>query len=347
MSINLLLSRYLISEDEEIETKRKEIMEEKTMPKDASQTRENPYLNKISGIALPSLEELLNAGVHFGHKVSGWNPKFVDFVYKTKDGIHIIDIVQLYPLLKNAMLKIAEAADKTSILIVGTKGQAASLVEETAKEIGAFYVSRKWPAGLFTNFDVVKGSVSKLVKNEELLASGQTGLLKKEISKMSKDIEKGNILYSGVKFMDRLPGLIVVLDCKVEEKAVKEANKVGIPIIGIIDSNVDPSKITYPIPANDDSIRSLELIVSMLRKAAVGGKKSDSLKMSRNAYEGKLQSMQNQMNEEVKRRKEEEAESISRIKMMKMGVVEDEKKVVRVIRKGTKTSSTYTKSKKS
>ena len=189
---------------------------------------------------MPSLEELLNAGAHFGHNSSRWDPKMAKYIYTTRNGVHIIDLVKTLKMLNSAVKAISNVADQKSIMIVGTKGQAAGLIKKVAEEHGAFYVNQRWPGGLVTNFDVVKKSINRLVKMEEQLASGAEDLVKKERLMLARDVDRLNRMYEGVKFMDRLPGLIIVIDSKLEKNAIAEAQHAHIPIVALLDTNCDP-----------------------------------------------------------------------------------------------------------
>ena len=189
---------------------------------------------------LPELKDLLQAGAHFGHKKSAWNPRMKKYIYDERNGIHIIDLVKTLEKLEEALKKLSKASSKGNILIVGTKGQAATIVQKVATENGMFYINRRWPGGLFTNFDGIKRSVEGLIKMEEKLARGGEGLVKKEILLMKKDVERLNRMYQGIKFMDKLPEAIIVIDSKIEENAIKEAINMHIPIIALIDTNCNP-----------------------------------------------------------------------------------------------------------
>jgi small subunit ribosomal protein S2 len=270
-------------------------------------------------LKLPELDEFLKAGAHFGHKSSRWNPKMAPFIYDVRGGVHILDLVKSLKLLKVALKKMQDSSDRGSILIVGTKGQAASLVNEMALENGAFYVNKRWPGGLFTNFEVIKKSLDKLMKMEEHISKGGQGLVKKEQILMEREIGRLNELYSGIKFMDRLPELLLVIDSKVEKNAIAEARSAGIPIVALVDTNCDPSVIDYVIPANDDSIRSLKLFMSLFAQAIRGGRRSDALKGLRRDYTARLEKTAADFKADVEKKRAMAEADMERIKALRKG----------------------------
>jgi small subunit ribosomal protein S2 len=289
---------------------------------------------KSLNVEIPELLTFLQAGAHFGHKSSGWNPKMKKYIYETRNGVHIIDVVKSRKLLKNALEELSMGVDKGNVLIVGTKGQAAGIIENTSKEAGAFYITKRWPGGLFTNFDVIKKSVQHLVKMEEELATGGEGLVKKEILLMERDVDRLNRVYEGIKFMDELPKFVIVIDSKVEKNAINEARIAGIPIIALIDTNCDPSLVDYPIPANDDSIKSINLFVNLFAKVIEGGKKSESLKALRKNHEANLENLRNEYQKEKERQEKMEEEDRLRMKALREGKISAATTgVVRVLKK--------------
>jgi small subunit ribosomal protein S2 len=218
----------------------------------------------------PGLKELLQAGVHFGHQTRRWNPRMRRYIFGERDGIHIIDLLQTEPLLNQARDFATEVAGKGgSILFVGTKKQARDSVKSWAERSGMPYVNQRWLGGLLTNFQTMSDRIDRL---HELTAHKQEGRLDllptKERMGMESELEKLEYNLGGVRDMKRLPQAVVIIDLKTEAIAVAEAVRLGIPIIGLVDSNVDPIPVTYPIPGNDDSMRSCELVISTIGSAA-------------------------------------------------------------------------------
>ncbi|HKM19614.1 MAG TPA: 30S ribosomal protein S2 [Candidatus Dojkabacteria bacterium] len=298
--------------------------------KEVSQKTETKNIS----LPMPELLDLLKAGAHFGHKKSAWNPRMEEYIYEERNGIHIIDLVKTMENLKVALEKLQSYANRGNILIVGTKGQAATIVEEVAKKNGMFYINRRWPGGLFTNFDVIKKSVNSLIKMEEQIARGAQGLVKKEVLLLKRDAERLNKMYEGVKFMEKLPEAIIVIDSKVEENAIREANNVGIPIIGLIDTNCDPDLLDYPIPANDDSLKSLSLFVELFGKAVKGTKAAQALVTLRTENSAMLAKLEVVAAEEKERKAKMEAEDRERMKALREGKVGvGSGSVVRVVKK--------------
>ncbi len=304
---------------------------EKTTKKVVEETKTQ---NKVSTVKFPELIELLQAGCHFGHKKSAWNPRMKQYIYEERNGIHIIDLVKTQELLKKAVEELEKLSDKGNILIVGTKGQAASIVQNIAEEKGAFYVNRRWPGGLFTNFETIRRSIQNLVKMEEEIAQGGKDLVKKEVLMMEKEIAKLNMIYKGIKFMDKLPAAIIVIDSKVEKIAVREANKVGIPIISMVDTNSNPDLITYSIPANDDSLKSIALIMNVLGEVIGKSKYGNSLVALRRDHEAVLDRMNRNFLEKKEREEKMADEERERMKALREGKIAESKgTVVRVVKK--------------
>ena len=287
------------------------------------------------GVQIPELINFLKAGAHFGHKKSAWNPKMKKFIYEQRNGVHIIDLVKSRALLEKALKAIEEASSDGYVLFVGTKGQAATIVQKKADEVGAFYINRRWPGGLFTNFDILKKSVNNLIKMEEELARGGENLVKKELLMLEREVERLNKIYEGIKFMDRLPSLIIVIDSKVEEIAIKEARIVGVPIVALVDTNCDPDLVDYPIPANDDSLKSISLYVDLFGKAIANGKKSSGLIALRKNHEANLSRLREEyISAQERAARMEEAERL-RMKALREGVISQKNStgVVRVVKK--------------
>lgn len=290
---------------------------------------------KSVGYKLPEMIDLLQAGAHFGHKKSAWNPRMKKFIYEERNGIHIIDLVKTLEQLDIALNELSKFSSRGNILIVGTKGQAATIVQNVATDKGLFYINNRWPGGLFTNFDEIKKSVNSLIKMEEQLASGAKGLVKKEVLLMQKDVDRLNKVYNGIKFMDKLPEAVIVIDSKVEKNAIKEARTAGVPIIALIDTNCDPDIIDYPIPANDDSLKSISLFVGLFGDVVGKSKFALSTISLRRDHKAMLDRLSRDYAEEKERQARMENEDRERMKSLRDGKVSTSSmsSVVRVVKK--------------
>ena len=222
-----------------------------------------------------SMIELLDAGVHFGHQTQRWNPKMKPYIYGARNGIYVLDLRTTTQKLDEAYALVRDYASKgKNVLFVGTKKQAADVVAEEATRVGAYYVNRRWLGGMMTNYETIRGRVNKLRETEEFMNSGNAEKLpKKEIAQISKNLEKLSKTLGGIKEMRGMPDILVVIDQKKELIAIKEANKLNIPVVCLADTNADPDGIDCIIPGNDDAIRSIKLIVSKLADAVEEGKK--------------------------------------------------------------------------
>jgi len=288
--------------------------------------------NKGLNVKKPSLKELLQAGVHFGHKKSAWNPHMDRYIYEERNGVHIIDLIKTQKMLKEALEALNKLSKEGNILIIGTKGQAAGLIQIMAEEKGIFYVNKRWPGGLFTNFKNIHRSIQKLIKMEEELASGAQNLVKKERLLMEREVERLNKIYSGLKFMDKLPKAIIVIDSRVEKNAIREARLVGVKTIALVDTNCDPDLVDYPIPANDDSIKSITLFVNLFGQAIEGSKKADIVIALRNTHKATLAKLKATYEKEVERKEKMEENERQRMKDLREGKILD-RGVVRVVKK--------------
>jgi small subunit ribosomal protein S2 len=219
------------------------------------------------------LAQLLEAGVHFGHKANRWNPKMFPYIYAERDGIHILDLIQTAKLLDQACLFVnTAAAAKKIFLFVGTKPQAAAIIEQEAKNCNSHYVNYRWLGGMLTNWDTVKTRIERLKKLKEQEENGILELLpKKEASTIRKELERLEKHLGGIKDMPRIPDIIILVDQRRELTAIREARSLNIPIVSIIDTNCNPDLIDVPIPGNDDSIGSIKLILKALRKNILKG----------------------------------------------------------------------------
>jgi len=220
-----------------------------------------------------SMRELLEAGVHFGHQVRKWNPKMKPYIYGKKNGIYIIDLQTSIELFRNALTFVTDViAEGGEALIVGTKKQAQTIIAEIAEETHLHYVNKRWLGGLLTNFSMIKKSIEKLVDLDEMKKDGRWDVKsKKEQSRLEKIYKKLHKNLWGIRNLKGLPGVIIIIDSNFEDIAVYEAKKLEIPIVGIVDTNADPDGIAYPVPGNDDAIRSIKLFVSKFGEAVMAG----------------------------------------------------------------------------
>jgi small subunit ribosomal protein S2 len=226
-------------------------------------------------MAIPTftMRQLLEAGVHFGHRTGRWNPKMSEFIYGERNGVHIIDLQQTVPLLYAALQAIRNiVANGGRVLLVGTKHQAANKIAEAGQRCGQYYVNHRWLGGMMTNWNTVTASVKRLKALEEQLAGEEsTGLTKKELLQLTREKNKLDRALGGIKEMGALPDILFVIDTNKEDTAVAEARKLGIPVAAIIDTNSDPRNIDYPIPGNDDAIRAINLYCDLVTDAVLDG----------------------------------------------------------------------------
>jgi len=221
-----------------------------------------------------TIKQLLEAGVHFGHQTKRWNPKMKPYIFGARNGIYIIDLQKTLKMFKEAYNFVRDVASRNEhVLFVGTKKQAQEAIKEEAIRCGAFYVNERWLGGTMTNFQTIEKSLERLKKYEELKKSDIYKMLsKKEGLSIDRQIEKLERNIGGIKGIDRLPGLLYIVDPKKEYIAVKEAKKLGIPIVAIVDTNCDPDDIDYVIPGNDDAIRAIKLITMKIADAVLEGR---------------------------------------------------------------------------
>ena len=223
-----------------------------------------------------TMKELLEAGVHFGHQTKRWNPKMKEYIFGQRNGIYIIDLQRTIKIFKEALQFVKEIAESgKEVLMVGTKKQAQDIIKEFSLKSESSYVNQRWLGGLLTNFEVIRGSVERLIELDEMKEDGRWDLLtKKEQSKMDKVYRKLFRNLGGMKNMVEQPGVLFVVDSTKEEIAISEAIKLNIPIVAVVDTNGDPENINYPIPGNDDAVRAIELFVSKIAEAIIEGKKN-------------------------------------------------------------------------
>lgn len=216
-----------------------------------------------------SMNYLLEAGVHFGHQRKRWNPKMQEYIYTCRDDIHIIDLQKTSAAIESAYAKIKEiAANGGTFLFVGTKKQANEAMEEAATRTEMFYITKRWLGGTLTNFRTIRGRIRRIEEIETMESDGTLDLLpKKEAFKIRKEYDKLNSNLCGIRNMKKLPSAIFIVDPRVEETAIKEARKLNIPVFGIVDTNCDPDMVDYVIPANDDAVRAVKLVINVLANA--------------------------------------------------------------------------------
>ena len=226
-------------------------------------------------MALPefSMRELLEAGVHFGHQTHRWNPKMKPFIYGARSGIHILDLSKSVPLLHQALVQVRDTVAKGGrVLFVGTKRQASQPVAEAAARCAQYYMNHRWLGGTLTNWSTVSNSIKRLRELEELLADKDNSLLtKKELLNLEREREKLDKALGGIANMGGLPDIIFVIDTNKEAIAIKEARKLGIPVVAVIDTNCDPSDADFPFPGNDDAVRAITLYCNLIADAALDG----------------------------------------------------------------------------
>ena len=224
-----------------------------------------------------TIKQLLEAGVHFGHHTRRWNPKMAEYIFTERNGIYIIDLQKTVKKFEEAYMFVREtAADNGNILFVGTKKQAADAIKEEAERCGMYYVNERWPGGMLTNYKTIKKSIARLNNLEKMKEDGTFDLLpKKEVAKLIKEMGDLERNYGGIKNMNGLPSAVFIVDPKKEKNAVLEAKKLGIPVVAIVDTNCDPDDADYIIPGNDDAIRAIKLIASVLANAVVEGKQGE------------------------------------------------------------------------
>lgn len=225
-------------------------------------------------MALPefSMRQLLEAGVHFGHQTHRWNPKMKPYIFGERNGIHIIDLSQTAPLLHQALVKIREVvAGGGRVLFVGTKRQAQTPVAEAAKRCAQYYMNVRWLGGTLTNWETISASIRRLKEMEERLEAGAQGLTKKEQLQLAREKAKLEASLGGIRDLGGLPDLLFVIDVKKEAIAVKEANKLGIPVVAVVDTNCSPDGVDYIIPGNDDASRAIALYCNLVADAVIDG----------------------------------------------------------------------------
>ena len=252
-------------------------------------------------MAVVAMKQLLEAGVHFGHQTRRWDPKMAEYIFQARNGIHIIDLQKTSKKLDEAYAFLKEQAEEgKTVLFVGTKKQAQECVKEAAEKCGMYYVDQRWLGGMLTNFDTIRARVQRLKDLEKMQEDGTFDVLpKKEVILLKKEMEKLEKNLGGIKEMDKLPGVIFLVDPKKERIAILEAKKLNIPVVGLVDTNCNPEDVDYAIPGNDDAIRAVALIADCMANAVIEGKQGES-----------METVEAEMTEEVN---SEEPESIEEV----------------------------------
>ena len=229
-------------------------------------------------MAVVAMKQLLEAGVHFGHQTRRWDPKMAEYIFQASNGIHIIDLQKTSKKLDEAYEFVKEQSEEgKTILFVGTKKQAQECMKEAALKCGMYYVDQRWLGGMLTNFETIRTRVQRLKDLETMQEDGTFDVLpKKEVILLKKEMEKLEKNLGGIKEMDKLPGVIFLVDPKKERIAILEAKKLGIPVVGLVDTNCNPEELDYPIPGNDDAIRAVKLIADVMANAVIEGRQGES-----------------------------------------------------------------------
>jgi len=220
-----------------------------------------------------SMQQLLEAGAHFGHQTHRWNPKMKPYIFGDRNGVHIIDLSQTVPLFARALDFVRQAAAAGGkVLFVGTKRQAQDPIAEAARRSGQHFVNHRWLGGMLTNWKTISNSIKRFKSLEEQLAGDTAGLTKKEVLQLTRERDKLELSLGGIRDMGGLPDVIFVVDANKEELAIKEANVLGIPVVAILDSNASPQGIAFPVPGNDDASRAIRLYCDAIADAAMAGR---------------------------------------------------------------------------
>ena len=229
-------------------------------------------------MAVVAMKQLLEAGVHFGHQTRRWDPRMAEYIFQARNGIHIIDLQKASKKIDEAYEFIKEQVEEgKTVLFVGTKKQAQDCMKDAAIKSGMYYVNQRWLGGMLTNFDTIQKRIQRLKDLEKMEEDGTFDVLpKKEVILLKKEMEKLEKNLGGIKEMDKLPGVIFLVDPKKERIAILEAKKLNIPVVGIVDTNCNPQDLDYPIPGNDDAIRSVSLIADVMANAIIEGKQGES-----------------------------------------------------------------------
>ena len=241
-------------------------------------------------MAVVAMKQLLEAGVHFGHQTRRWDPKMAEYIFQARNGIHIIDLQKTSKKLDEAYAFLKEQAEEgKTVLFVGTKKQAQDCMKEAAEKCGMYYVNQRWLGGTLTNFETIRKRIGRLLELERMQEDGTFDVLpKKEVILLKKEMEKLEKNLGGIKEMTELPGVMFIVDPKKERIGILEARKLGIPVVGLVDTNCNPEDVDYVIPGNDDAIRAVKLIADCMANAVIEGKQGESMEMGETAEEAML-----------------------------------------------------------
>ena len=267
-------------------------------------------------MAVVAMKQLLEAGVHFGHQTRRWDPKMAEYIFQARNGIHIIDLQKTSKKLDEAYAFLKEQAEAgKTVLFVGTKKQAQECVKEAAEKCGMYYVNQRWLGGTLTNFTTIRKRIGRLLELEKMQEDGTFEVLpKKEVILLKKEMEKLEKNLGGIKEMTEIPGVMFIVDPKKEKIGILEARKLGIPVIGLVDTNCNPQDVDYAIPGNDDAIRAVKLIADCMANAVIEGKQGESMEAVEEAIEVEEAAEPTDMEEVVASEEVEEPKKAKRTK---------------------------------
>ena len=267
-------------------------------------------------MAVVAMKQLLEAGVHFGHQTRRWDPKIAEYIFQARNGIHIIDLQKTSKKLDEAYAFLKEQAEAgKTVLFVGTKKQAQECVKEAAEKCGMYYVNQRWLGGTLTNFSTIRKRIGRLLELEKMQEDGTFEVLpKKEVILLKKEMEKLEKNLGGIKEMTEVPGVMFIVDPKKEKIGILEARKLGIPVIGLVDTNCNPQDVDYAIPGNDDAIRAVKLIADCMANAVIEGKQGESMEAVEEAMEVEEVAEPTDMEEVVASEEVEEPKKAKRTK---------------------------------
>ena len=267
-------------------------------------------------MAVVAMKQLLEAGVHFGHQTRRWDPKMAEYIFQARNGIHIIDLQKTSKKLDEAYAFLKEQAEAgKTVLFVGTKKQAQECVKEAAEKCGMYYVNQRWLGGTLTNFSTIRKRIGRLLELEKMQEDGTFEVLpKKEVILLKKEMEKLEKNLGGIKEMTEVPGVMFIVDPKKEKIGILEARKLGIPVIGLVDTNCNPQDVDYAIPGNDDAIRAVKLIADCMANAVIEGKQGESMEAVEEAMEVEEVAEPTDMEEVVASEEVEELKKAKRTK---------------------------------